>query len=128
VVLFVALGDETPLEGSALRCLEVALSGLGFDSGAEFFGVYENEWTAVAGGTHFAREVFREPALQVACDAGIEPGVLYASEDIEPVQRRGTLQAQGGGGSGIRTHEGAFTPYPLSRRAHSATMRSLRKP
>ena len=31
-----------------------------------------------------------------------------------------------GGGSGIRTHEGAFAPYPLSRRAHSATMRSLR--
>ena len=33
-----------------------------------------------------------------------------------------------GGGNGIRTHDSDFSEYPLSRRAHSATMRSLRPP
>jgi hypothetical protein len=33
-----------------------------------------------------------------------------------------------GGGNGIRTHDPDFSEYPLSRRAHSASMRSLRLP
>ena len=44
----------------------------------------------------------------------------------EPSQRASqTFLFPTGGGNGIRTHDPPFGGYPLSRRAHSASMRSL---